>query len=326
VRLAVVVPAADLVTTAAGWPRGYWAPMTAAILLRPDFAGTFSRSLLRVAGTLAGLGLATALFHFLTPPIGWQVAMLTGVAFLLRCYGPANYGIFAVALTAFVVLLLAATGVSPGNVIAARGINTLTGGALALLAYWLWPTWERSQVRDVLAALLEAYRAYFRAVCEGYLSAPDARRLDRTRLAARLARSNLDASLGRLRAEPGTDAAYLMALDAAVANSLRFIHAAMSLEAGLYRSRPVPARPPFRPFMEHVDLTLHYLAAVLRGSTTTPEHLPDLRQDHRALVEAIPTNAERHALVNVETDRITNSVNTLAKEILDWRAIAQSAR
>ncbi len=317
-RLAVVVPAADLLTAAAGWPRGYWAPMTAAIVLRPDFASTFTRSLLRVAGTLAGLGLATALFHFLAPPIGWQVVLLTAVAFVLRCWGPANYGIFAVALTALIVLLLAATGVSPSGVIAARGVNTVLGGALGVLAYWLWPTWERSQVSDVLAGLLEAYREYFRAVCEGYLTQPDARRLDRTRLAARLARSNLEASLARLRAEPGTEAGYLVRLGAMVANSLRFIHATMALEAGLYRSRPAQARAPFRPFMEHVDLTLHYLAAVLRGSKVAADHLPDLRQDQRAL-EAVVTNEERHAMVNVETDRITNSVNTLAREILSLR-------
>jgi uncharacterized membrane protein YccC len=315
-RLAVVVPAADLLTVAAGLPRGYWAAMTASIVLRPDFAGTFTRSLLRIAGTLVGLGLATALFHFLAPPIGWQVAILTALAFVLRCYGPANYGIFAVALTGLIVLLLAATGIAPGAVIGPRGINTVTGGVLALVAYWLWPTWERSQVGDVLANLLDAYRAYFRAVGEAYLSGPDARRLDRTRLAARLARSGMEASTGRLHGEPGVSVRYMSWLDATAANSLRFIHAAMSLEAGLYRSRPVPARPPFRPFMEHVDLTLHYLSAVLRGSAVPADHLPDLRGDHRLLVEA-GTGEERHALVDVETDRIANSVNTLAKEILE---------
>jgi hypothetical protein len=27
---------------------------------------------------------------------------------------------------------------------------------------------------------------------------------------------------------------------------------------------------------------------------------------------------ERYALVNMETDRITNSLNTLSEEVLDW--------
>ena len=320
VRLAVVVPAADFLATTAGWPRGYWAAMTAAIVLRPDFASTFTRGLLRIAGTLIGLGLATALFHFLAPPTGWQEVLLAVFAFLLRCYGPANYGIFAILLTALIVLLLAATGISPAEVIVPRGGSTIAGGALALLAYWLWPTWERSQVTDVLAQLLDAYRLYFRAVWEGYLNRLDARALDRTRLAARLARSNLEASIGRLRGEPGGTPVVLERLNTMVANTLRFIHAVMALESGLYRSRPVPARQPFQPFAEQVDLALYFLAAALRGSPLEAAHLPDLREYHRTLVEASHTAAERYALVDVETDRITNSVNTLAKEILDWPA------
>ncbi len=319
VRLAVVVPAAELLASDLGWQRPYWAPMTAAIVLRPDFAGTFTRSLLRVAGTLVGLGLATALF--LSPPaVGWQVALLVAVAFVLRCWGPANYGIFAVSLTALIVLLLAATGVPPGTVIAARGINTMLGGAIALAAYRLWPTWERTQVNEVLAQLLEAYRAYFRAVGEAYLGPPRDAELDRARLAARLARSNADASMVRVREEPGTPPDRQARLDAMMANCLRLIHAAMALEAVLYRRRrshDAPAsRKQFRPFMEHVDLTLHYLAAVLGGSTVPADHLPDLRADHRALVEAGAGKEAAYAPVNIETDRITNSVNTLAKEIL----------
>jgi uncharacterized membrane protein YccC len=197
------------------------------------------------------------------------------------------------------------------------------GGALGLLAYWLWPTWERTQVTDVLAQLLEAYRAYFRAVCEGYLGARRDTELDRARLAARLARSNAEASMGRVQSEPGTGTERMARLDAIMANSLRLIHAAMALEAGLYRrlqshDAPVP-RAPFRPFMEHVDLTLHYLAAVLGGSAVPADHLPDLRADQRAMVEAGAANEAGYAQVDVEADRITNSVNTLTKEILAWR-------
>jgi uncharacterized membrane protein YccC len=296
---------------------GIGIPLAAGVALGQPAGG-----LMASIGTLIGLGLATALFHFLAPPTGWQEVLLTVFAFLLRCYGPANYGIFAILLTAFIVLLLAATGVSPAEVIVPRGGSTIAGGALALLAYWLWPTWERTRVTDVLAQLLDAYRLYFRAVWEGYLDALVPHELDRTRLVARLARSNLEVSIGRLRGEPGVTPGVLQRLNTMVANTLRFIHAVMALESGLYRSQPVPARQPFQPFAEHVDLKLYFLAAALRGSPLEAAHLPDLREYHRTLTEASHTAAERYALVDVETDRITNSVNTLAKEILDWLAAA----
>jgi uncharacterized membrane protein YccC len=80
--------------------------MTIAIVLKPDFSATFSRGVLRLAGTFAGLGLATGLFHLLSPGIGVQVALMTVMAFVMRSFGPANYGILVAAVTAYVRWLL----------------------------------------------------------------------------------------------------------------------------------------------------------------------------------------------------------------------------
>ncbi len=319
-RLSVCVAIGEMVSAAAGWTRAYWCPMTIAIVLRPDFTSTFSRGILRVAGTLVGLACATALFHILSPSIGVQVALIGVLAFLLRCFGPANYGVFVIALTALVVLLIALTGVAPGELIAARGLNTLAGGCIALAAYAVWPTWERTRLPDELARLFDAYRAYFEAVCDGYTHPQDsfADRLDRTRLDARLARSNLEASMARFRGEPGADLGRITALDAILANSHRFIHAVMSLEAGLERSRPAPVREAFHPFAAHAIATLNLLSATLRGAPLPPGALPDLREDHNALVRSGDPQTARYALVNLESDRITNSLNTLVLEVKQW--------
>ncbi len=142
VRLAVSLTIGEIVAHQVGWGRPYWIPMTIAIVLRPDFTTTFSRGVLRVLGTLIGLGLSTALFHGLSPKGGSMVALIVLFAFLLRCFGPANYGIFAINLTGLVVMMFAVSGVEPGPVILARGLNTLAGGIIALVAYQLWPTWD----------------------------------------------------------------------------------------------------------------------------------------------------------------------------------------
>ena len=63
-----------------------------------------------------------------------------------------------------------------------------------------------------------------------------------------------------------------------MANSHRFIHAVMALDAGLHRSRPATARDAFRTFANAVDATLYFLAAALRGSRIDPKTLPDLRE------------------------------------------------
>jgi uncharacterized membrane protein YccC len=324
VRLALCVAIADTLTRYLGWQRSYWGPMTVAIVLKPDFTTTFSRGVLRLAGTFTGLAVATALFHALNPAVGVQAVLLTVFMFLMRWAGPANYGVLVSALTALVVLLFALSGVPPNQVIAWRALNTVFGGFIALAAYRVWPTWERTLVPEALARMFDAYRAYFQTIRDAFVQPGLERdpeflsRLDRVRQASRLARTNLEASVARLRTEPGLPPERLTALNTILANGHRLIHAMMSLEADLFRSQPVPARPAFRTFANDVDATLYFLAAYLRGIPVHPTDLPDLREDHRALLHSGDPRIQRYDLVNVETDRVTNSLNTLAVEILHW--------
>ena len=247
VRLTVCVVAGEMLAHGLGWSRPYWVPMTVALVLKPDFTTTLSRGLQRLVETLLGLIVATALFRGVHPRPGLEIVFLGVFAFFARAYGPANYGILATAITGLVVFLFAVTGVSPADVVVARGLNTLVGGAIAMLAYRLWPTWERTQAPDALAHLLDAYRAYFQAVRAGYLGqdGTGGEALDRTRLAARIARSNLEASVGRMRAEPGNPADRVARFDRVLADSHRFIRAVMALEAGLLTSRAARAGRPF---------------------------------------------------------------------------------
>ncbi len=253
VRLAVCIAIGDGLGRGLEWRRSYWLPMTIAIVLKPDFTATFSRGVLRLIGTFLGLVFATGMFHVLPPGLAAQVALIAVLMFILRCFGPANYGIVVTAVTALVVLLIALTGDTPKHVIAARGLTTVVGGAIALIAYWLWPTWERTQAPEAMAQMLDAYRKYFRAIRESYASPdqPLAQELDHARVAGRRARSNFEASVDRLSAEPGVSAATLQTLNAMLASSHRLAHAFMALESGLSTSHPVPPREAFRPFSDH---------------------------------------------------------------------------
>lgn len=314
-RLAACAVAGEIAAFWLGWVRSYWIPMTAVIVLRPDFTATFTRGILRVAGTLLGLGFATVLFHLLTPPHSIQVALIFAMVLLLRWYGSANYGVFVIALSALIVLLLAVTGAPPMQVIAARARGTLLGGAIALIGYGLWPTWERGLAGNTLAVMFDAYRDYFAAIARAYIEAGAAvtSELDGARQGARLARSNAEASAARLRTEPGVPAERLRAVDSLLANSHRLARALMSLESGIARSSPAPARPAFRKFAGDVEQTLGRLASVLRGNQFDGSQLPDLRRDHNELMASGDAAVERYALVNVEADRIVNALNTLAK-------------
>jgi uncharacterized membrane protein YccC len=326
-RLAVCVTAGHVLAHALGWRRPYWVPMTVVLVLKPDYTATFSRGVQRLLGTLIGLLIATGLVHLLHPSIAFGIVLVAGFAFLLRAYGPANYGIFAVGVTGLVVFLFAVIGVPPAEVVVPRGLNTLAGGFIALAAYWVWPTWERASAPEAVARMLEAYRAYFRKVREAYFS-PEvdmSGALDRARLEARVARSDFEASLARMHAEPGGFAGHDAMYHRILADSHRFIRAVMSLEAGLYSSPAVPAREALRKLSDDVDFTLYHLAAgLLHGRPVLPSDLADLRADHNALLAAADSRSERHTLVNVETDRMVNSLNTLAGEVMSLIGGAES--
>jgi uncharacterized membrane protein YccC len=318
VRLATMVAIGNSLERAFYWHRSYWLPMTIVLVLKPEFTTTFTRGVLRIAGTIVGLFLATALFHFVPETIPLQIILIFVFTLLLRWVGPANYGIFAVAISALIVFLIAITGVSPKEVIWARGINTAAGGALAILVYWIWPTWERTQVSERIAEMLDAYGGYFHSLVETYArnEVHSTTELDGARLGARLARTNLQASIERLRAEPGTTAEQMNHLNALLASSHRLVHALMALDAGWLHTAGVSPRTAFPAFAADVEKTLELLSAALRGKRAHMKEFPDLREDYHALVRSGDEKIERYALVNVEADRIVNSLNTLSEQVM----------
>ncbi len=315
-RLACCIAIGVALGRSLGLLRPYWIPMTIAIVLKPDFSTTFSRGVLRLSGTYLGLVVATGLFHVIRPAAALQIALLTAFTFICRCFGPANYGILTAAVSGLVVLLIALTGVAPQQVIEARAINTTVGGVLALVAYAVWPTWERTQLPAAMAALLDAYLQYFRALSRAHLAPSQSQsELDSLRLAGRLARSNMEASIERYRAEPGTPVDQLDRLMAMLASSHRFAHALMTIEAELAAnpSRSIP--PAFSEFFREVQHTLELMVITLRSSSQRENKFPDLRAAHTHLLQS---GASDFPLLATETDRIANSLNTLCEQIAAW--------
>ncbi len=307
VRLAICVGIGEAVGLSLNLQRTYWLPMTIAIVLKPDFTATFSRGILRIGGTLAGLLVATALFHFLHTGVGSDIALLAVFAFLLRGIGPANYGIFVIMVSSLVVLLIATTGMDPNPVIAARAVNTLIGGGIALAAYWLWPTWEQAHIGPVLANMIEAYRNYYCAVADARTGKTDAD-LDGTRSKARVARANTEGFADRIAAEPGISPVRSNLVKSVFVSLHSFVRAVMALESDLYQAHPEPAGPGAVEFANEVDETLGAIVKSLRTGTAIPRDLPDLRAAHNRIEDP-------YSLVGVETDRMATSLNTLREQI-----------
>jgi len=331
VRLAILVPATDVLAQGLGIQRSYWVALTILVVLRPDFAATFQRSLMRVAGTLIGLLLASAIaYYVLGGSVPGLIVLLALCFFGMRLAGPANMGLSSAFLAGLVVVLLSLAGVPAHTTVVVRLVDTVIGGAIALVAVLFWPSWERGQLPGRLAELLAAYRAYLHTMID-----PDTTAAQRgaARSQARLARSNAEASLDRARVEPVSSQGAVELGAALLAHSHRLVHALTALDA-TRQTREIYAKvPQFRLLVDAVSATLALAEAAAAHGWRQVRDLR-LRALQNEFVEALESRApadsgalsdETAAALVEATDRLVNSLDSLVAVLSARPAAGQAA-
>jgi uncharacterized membrane protein YccC len=133
-RLTVVVALTDVVAVLTGLPHGYWAAMTALLVLKPGHAATIRRSLDRIGGTACGVLLGVALAGLADAGAAAFLLVAAGTVWLAYAVFTANYFVFCVFLSGFVVLLLDLSGHSAPDIAVCRLVATALGGTMALAA------------------------------------------------------------------------------------------------------------------------------------------------------------------------------------------------
>src|SRR5229473_346767 len=197
-RMAVTVSIGAAIAAWLGVARAAWVTVAVVIVLQPDSGSTVRRAVQRVLGTVVGAGLAGLLVPVLRSPtlIGVVLFPLSALALALR---PLNYGLFTLLVTP-VFMLMAEVLSGDWHLAGVRVESTLIGGGLAFAAQLLWPSRERDQLPQRLAALFHRLREYLDAVLADPRSEPAARR------SFGLAAANADASFQRHLGEVGEPA------------------------------------------------------------------------------------------------------------------------
>lgn len=290
---------------------GYWIPMTVAIVLRADYGATLSFGLLRVAGTVMGLLLTTALLHFL-PADAWpRLAMMAILCAAFRYFGTVHYGIAVAALTGMVVLLLAFAGEPAEPTMVSRLIATVVGSAMALAAYGLWPTREGEQIRTSLAGLLRAYAAYLASL--GAACNRDQERRE-ARNGARVARANAEAALARLLAEPAAAAAPAELAQSLLTNSNRLARTTMTLDAARNAAAAAAAWEPVQALIVQAAAALERMAAAVEREVAAESLSPRLRAAQRELARKLSSSTGDGGIgteLVTLSDRLVDNINTL---------------
>jgi hypothetical protein len=113
--------------------RDFWVMLTVLVALHPDLTVTFTTSVLRVIGTIAGAAIAylvtttTSDFFVLLPILAASAAL----TFATRTV---NYPLYATAITLFIIVLLNISFFGGPELALVRIYDTILGGALAMVA------------------------------------------------------------------------------------------------------------------------------------------------------------------------------------------------
>jgi uncharacterized membrane protein YccC len=268
-RSALVMSVAMLLGRHFEADRGYWIPLTSAIVLRPDFQTTFVRGFGRIAGTLIGAVVAAFMLRLVRGHEAPQVAgVVIAAAAAYLTFSP-NYALFTIAITSFVVLVLSMRGLPGTTTIAARVLDTIAGGSLAMVGYLALPTWERKRTRALLADLLDAQRALADAILRAYVTPSEEalQRIERARTEVWRIRTSVESSIERTRQEPHRP--HTIAVGRALrilAVTQRFALANLALESALGTPLPPECAGALAGFADALGDRMAELASALRES------------------------------------------------------------
>jgi uncharacterized membrane protein YccC len=312
IRLSVTMTLAVIVQHLLPLAHGQWIGLTVALVLRPDFSSTFARGVGRIGGTIAGAILASAIAAFHPDEFGYVVLAITFAALGFALFN-VGYALYSVAITGYVVFLLAFGGAPEHASAIDRVAATALGGLLALIAYAVWPAWARALVADDLANLIDAQRRFLGLVLQAYVEPePDEAALRAAQAAAWRARSNAEASVDQMAGEPVRPHAIgVRTAHGILAATRRLGIAGLTLRGRIARVEGAPHAIVER-FTRDLDAALRTIAAAQR-SGEPPGAQPPLRNDQIALKRIL--DERRDPVVEVlvsETDLIVDSVNALS--------------
>jgi fusaric acid resistance family protein len=314
-RLAVVVPAAELLARLLPLSRGYWIVVAAALVLRPDYGATFTRGAERALGTSIGAGIAGLIVVGLHPADGATVILVGVFAWLAFATFPASFAVGYSFITALVVVLLNVITPDTLSTAGSRLLDTIVGGAFGLIVFALWPTWSEAPARQSLADLIAAQRAYVAAVLGWYVTGirpPSDQIRDLTRR-LRLTRVNAEATVARSLSEPSArqiDQSRAQRALGALRRLARVSHL-LGLDAR-DRQQPEPV-PGLAPLASSLDALLARVrAAVAAGGQLREDSLPNLRAGYEELAGEHPDPD-----LLAELDELVDAANSLATAVTD---------
>lgn len=309
IRLAAAVAIGAGVARFGDLVAGYWVALTVLLVLRPETSHTYTRSAGRLAGTAAGIALASAL-SLLWPPSG-MVAALGAVVFAGLAYLVWEFGYIAVsgAIAAAAVFVVGIAAPVQALEVTDRLLAVVIGGGLVMVVHVLLPDDSLIRLRQRAGELLKAEIDYAAAVARAFVHQIDhpSGALATAWQQAFRARAAFEAASGAVRLQEPELRQWLRSLRAAL-NAIT--GACATMEAGL------PQVPPTGLSAEFVAAVDDYVDA-LRGAPPQPAapwtvDLTELTAADQLVRRIAPGDAGDSAAARVLVTGLTTITRSLA--------------
>lgn len=304
---------------------GYWIAFTIVVVLQPDYGATRQRAAERIAGTVAGSLLGSALL-WIKMPLFLLDACAAGMSFAFAYFLKRRYGVAVFFVTLMLVLVTETMMQVHLDFTITRLLSNLLGGAMALgAAFAFWPVSEEPRFHSLLAAAIRA-NADYAASLAAFLNSAPPEKVDilMAKRRAENAERFAAASLQRLVTEPrGTCEA---AAGLATYNQ-RITRALITATVHLQEQTGEPALDADAA-LHSMTVTLQSLASTVEGSpnTETPTTLKALvhsLNEHLSQARASERNAPRQAqLILAHLTKCATEIQALAMALGDHREAA----
>jgi hypothetical protein len=172
IRLGIVLGCGWLIAHGVGLSYGYWAPLSAALTLRPSFSTTRGSAVRRAIGTCVGAGLAgliSVAIHGFAGTVVFVGILAFGGVMLLR----SNAAIAISLNTAAIVLIIDLASSNTVMTAVDRGLAAVIGAGLAILALLVWRERGAPSAPDVVTAISRSIECEREATAHLYCTTTD---------------------------------------------------------------------------------------------------------------------------------------------------------
>ncbi|RXJ50778.1 hypothetical protein ESZ48_06795 [Gelidibacter gilvus] len=290
----------------------YWILLTIIVIMRPNYGLTKERSKDRIIGTLIGAAIAIGIVLLTQNVIVYAILAIISLTLAFSLIQQ-NFKSAAALITINIIFVYSLINPDAFQVIQYRVIDTILGAGIAVVAnYTLWPSWEASNLKNVLVDALNKNRKYLLATQELYYDkTKNELSYKLARKEAFLAISNLNAAFQRLTQDPKSKQKEFQLIYGMVTLNQTMVSAIASIGSFIINHQTTPASKEFDAIILRIANTLEASCSILNEVKADCETITiDIEEAQEKLMETY------YSLSRMRDENIQNGHTELDTETL----------